>query len=286
MFTKWVKKVVLVCAVSLLGTLAIGCGGSGTPASTSGGSAATPSTATSASSDMLKTIQDRGYLIAGVKHDVPAMGQLRPGGLEPEGFEIDLMKALAKKIFGDENKIKLEKVESKTRISMLQNGQVDIVAGTTTITEERKQQVDFSDVYFLAGQSLLAQKGGSVQSVNDLKGKVVATVQGSTSAMNIRQMAPDAQVLEFPTYTEAFLALKQGRTDAMTTDNSILMGFAANEPDYELMGGPFSQEPYGLAFQKGHPEWVKYCNDFLKEMKDSGKYAELYKKWFKAEPPK
>lgn len=286
MLKKFAKGIAMICTAALLGTLAAGCGGGSNPPAAPSAAEKKDTPAQQATGDYIKKIKDRGYLIAGVKNDVPLFGQLKPGAKEPEGFEIDLMKELAKKMFGDETKVKLEKVESKTRIPMLQNGQIDIVAGTTTITEERKKQVDFSDVYFMAGQSLLVKKGSPIQSVTDLKGKSVSTAQGSTSAKNIREKAPDAKVLEFPTYTEAFLALKQGRADAMTTDNSILLGFAAEDPNYELVGGLFTDEPYGLGFQQGHPEWVKYVNDFFKEIKANGKYAELYKKWFKQEPPK
>ncbi|MHB8984340.1 MAG: ABC transporter substrate-binding protein [Eubacteriales bacterium] len=233
----------------------------------------------------MDTIKARGFLIAGVKNDVPLFGQLKPGATEPEGFEVDLMKELAVKIFGDPSKIKLEKVESKTRIPMVQNGQVDIVAGTTTVTDERKQQVDFSDVYFKAGQSLLVKKDGPIKSIEDLKGKKVSTAQGSTSVKNIRAKAPDAEILEFTTYTECFLALEQGRVDAMTTDNSILLGFAKDDPNYVLTGGLFSDEPYGLVMQKGHPEWVQFVNDWLKEIQKNGKFAEIYKKWFGEAPP-
>ncbi|MTV48857.1 transporter substrate-binding domain-containing protein [Heliobacillus mobilis] len=275
MLKKWAKRVALVCSIVLMGTIATGCGSSSSAPTSSG-----------QSGDYLQTIKNRGYLIAGVKNDVPLFGQLKPGAQEAEGFEVDVMKELAKKIFGDASKVKLEKVESKTRIPMLQNGQIDIVAGTTTITEERKKQVDFSDVYFLAGQSLLVKKGSPVKSINDLKGKKVSTAQGSTSAKNIREKAPGAEVLEFPTYTEAFLAVKQGRADAMTTDNSILLGFLQEDTNYELVGGLFTEEPYGFGMQKGHPEWVQYVNDFIKELKANGKYAELYKKWFKQDPPK
>ncbi|MBM7868182.1 transporter substrate-binding domain-containing protein [Heliobacterium gestii] len=282
MFKKWTKGIALCCTAALLGALAVGCGG-GAPA---GGEKKPAETQTQASGDYIQTIKNRGYLIAGVKNDVPLFGQLKAGADKPEGFEVDIMKELAKKLFGDESKVKLEKVESATRIPMLQNGQIDIVAGTTTITEERKKQVDFSDVYFMAGQSLLVKKDSPIKSVTDLKGKSVSTVRGSTSAKNIREKAPDAKVDEYATYTEAFQALKLGRAEAMTTDNSILMGFATDEPDYVLVGGLFTEEPYGFGFQKGHPEWVKYVNDFMKEMKANGKYDELYKKWFKQDPPK
>lgn len=275
-------KMKKLMAVALAGILSLGllagCGG--------GGEQKQGENKQSAPAGKLEQIKERGKLIAGVKYDVPLFGMLNTQTNQVEGFEIDLMKELAKKIFGDESKVEFVKVESKTRIPMLQNDQVDIVAGTMTITEERKKQIDFSDVYFEAGQSLLVKKGSPIKSVDDLKGKKVSTVQGSTSAKNIRAKAPEAQVLEFPTYPEAFLALQNGRADAMTTDNSILLGFAKQDPNVELVGGLFTSEPYGMGFKKGNDDFVKFVNEWLKEMKDSGKYAELYKKWFNEEPPK
>lgn len=274
------KKLIALAFAGILSLgLLAGCGGGGEQKQAENQPAA-------GQAGKLEQIKQRGKLIAGVKYDVPLFGMLNTQTNQVEGFEIDLMKELAKKIFGDESKVEFVKVESKTRIPMLQNDQVDIVAGTMTITEERKKQIDFSDVYFEAGQSLLVKKGSSIKSVDDLKGKKVATVQGSTSAKNIRAKAPEAQVLEFPTYPEAFLALQNGRADAMTTDNSILLGFAQQDPNVELVGGLFTSEPYGMGFKKGNDDFVKFVNDWLKEMKDSGKYAELYKKWFKEEPPK
>lgn len=273
------KKVLVsaMVAVMSLGLLA-GCGSSDTKT----GADSQPK----AEATKLDNIKAKGKLIAGVKYDVPLFGMLNTQTNKVEGFEIDLMRELAKKIFGDENKIEFVQVQSKTRIPMLQNDQIDIVAGTTTITEERKKQVDFSDVYFEAGQSLLVKKGSSIKSVADLDDKTVSTVQGSTSTKNIREKAPSAKVMEFPTYPEAFLALQNGRSDAMTTDNSILMGFAQQDANVELVGGLFTAEPYGLGMKQGNAEFVQFVNDWLKEIQDNGKYNELYKKWFKEDAPK
>lgn len=273
------KKVLASALVAMLSIgLLAGCGGGETKTGAEGQK--------QAEAKMLDTIKSRGKLIAGVKYDVPLFGMLNTQTNQVEGFEVDLMKELSKKIFGDENKVDFIKVQSKTRIPMLQNDQIDIVAGTTTITEERKKQIDFSDVYFEAGQSLLVKKGSAVKSVADLNGKTVSTVQGSTSAKNIKEKAPGAKVMEFPTYPEAFLALQNGRSDAMTTDNSILMGFAQQDSNVELVGGLFTSEPYGLGFKQGNPEFVQFVNDWLKEIKANGKYDELYKKWFKEDAPK
>lgn len=279
------KTLAIILAGLLAMTMLAGCGGSTEKQETTDqtqGDQSTPKT----EATKLDKIKERGKLIAGVKYDVPLFGMLNTQTNQVEGFEIDLMKELAKKIFGDENKVEFVQVQSKTRVPMLQNDQVDIVAGTMTITDERKQQIDFSDVYFQAGQSLLVKKDSPIKSIEDLKDKRVSSVQGSTSVQNIKEKAPGAKIVEFPTYPEAFLALQNGRADAMTTDNVILTGFALKDPNTHLVGGLFTSEPYGLGFKKGNDDFVQYVNEYLKELKDTGKYNELYKKWLKEDAPK
>ncbi len=170
---------------------------------------------------------------------------------------------------------------------MLQNGDIDAITATMTITDERKKEVDFSDVYFEAGQSLLVKKGSSIKSTEDLgKGSKVLAVKGSTSSQNIRKKAPDASVLEFENYAEAFTALKAGQGDALTTDNAILYGMADENKQYQLTGETFTDEPYGIAVKKGQSGLVKEINASLKKMKADGRYEKIYKKWIKEEPAK
>ncbi|MWV45899.1 transporter substrate-binding domain-containing protein [Paenibacillus sp. HJL G12] len=232
----------------------------------------------------LEAIKARGKVIAGVKYDTKLFGLKDPATGKVEGFDIDIAKALAKKILGDENKVELKEVTSKTRIPLLQNGDIDLIVATMTVTEERKQQVDFSDIYFKAGQSLLVKKGSPIQGLQDLKGVKVLTVKGSTSAKNIREKAPDANVLEFENYQDAFTALKAGQGEVLTTDNAILLGMQQQDPNYVLVGGNFTDEPYGIAIKKGDAEFVKEVNDLLKEMKSSGEYDKLYEQWMGVKP--
>jgi aspartate/glutamate/glutamine transport system substrate-binding protein len=230
----------------------------------------------------IEKIKKRGKLVVGVKYDTNLFGYKDPSSGKVEGFDVDIAKALAKKILGDENKVELKEVTSKTRIQMLKNGDIDAIIATMTITEERKKQVEFSDVYFAAGQSLLVKKGSSIKSVEDIKkGTKVLAVKGATSVANIKEKAPEAEVLEFENYAEAFIALKSGKGDALTTDNAILYGMAAQDPNYEVVGGTFTDEPYGIAVKKGDKEFVNYINDFLKEIKDSGEYDKIKEKWIK-----
>ena len=204
-----------------------------------------------------------------MKNDTRLFGLKNPSTGEVEGFDIDIAKALAAEILGDENKVEFKEVTSKTRMALLNNGDIDAIVATMTITEDRKKEVDFTDVYFDAGQSLLVKKGSDIKGIDSLKGKTVLAVKGSTSSINIREKAPEAQVLEFENYSEAFAALKSGQGDALTTDDSILYGMADEDPSYELVGGTFTEEPYGIAVKKGNTEFVEELNKALKSLKDS-----------------
>lgn len=235
--------------------------------------------------DTIAAIKERGKVIAGVKYDTRLFGLKDPVSGSIEGFDIDMAKALAKKILGDETKVELKEVTSKTRIPLLQNGQIDIIIATMTITEERRKEVDFSDVYFNAGQSLLVPKGSSITSIDSLTpDTTVLAVKGSTSVTNIKEKAPDAKVLEFENYQEAFTALKSKKGDALTTDNSILLGMMQDDPNFEMVGGNFTDEPYGMAIRKGDQKMVDTVNEMLKEMKDSGEYNTLYEQWLGTTP--
>ena len=232
------------------------------------------------SKSALETIKANDKIVWGVKNDTKLFGLKNPSTGEVEGFDIDIAKEITAIILGDASKVEFKEVTSKTRIPLLNNGEIDAIVATMTISEERKKEVDFSDVYFEAGQSLLVKKGSPIKSIEDLDAstKVIA-VKGSTSAQNIREKAPDAQVLEFENYAEAFTALKAGQGDTLTTDDSILYGMASEDSNYELVGGQFTEEPYGIAMKKGSDDLVEAVNDALAELKENGKYDEIYKKW-------
>lgn len=234
----------------------------------------------------LDKIKERGKLVVGVKYDLNLFGLKNPQTGEVEGFDIDIAKGLAKKILGDENKIELKEVTSKTRIPMLNNGEIDAIIATMTITEERKKEVDFSDVYFMAGQSLLVKKDSNINGIADVnkKGVTVLTAKGSTSAQNIRAKAPEATVLEFENYAEAFTALKAGQGDALTTDNALLFGMAKQDPNFRVVDETFSKEPYGIAVRKGDKELLDVINEYLKEIKANGEYDKIYEKWIGEKP--
>ncbi|MFX3623350.1 MAG: glutamate ABC transporter substrate-binding protein [Ectobacillus sp.] len=242
-------------------------------------------TSTEPAKNALEQIKKRDKLIVGVKYDTNLFGLKNPSTGKVEGFDVDVAKALAKDLLGDEKKVELKEVTSKTRIPMLKNGDIDMIIATMTITEERKKEVDFSDVYFKAGQALLVKKGSPIKGIEDVKkGVKVLAVKGSTSSQNIRAKAPEATVLEFENYSEAFTALKAGQGDALTTDNSILYGMQKQDPNYQIVGDIFTDEPYGIAVRKGEKELVDAVNKFLKKVKENGEYDKMYEKWIGENP--
>ncbi|MFC4777361.1 glutamate ABC transporter substrate-binding protein [Paenibacillus sp. GCM10023252] len=234
----------------------------------------------------LDAITERGKLVVGVKFDTKLFGLKDPGSGEVEGFDIDIAKAIAAKLVGDESKIELKEVTSKTRIPMLNNGEIDLIVATMTITEERKKEVDFSDVYFKAGQSLLVKKGSSIRSIEDVtKDTKVLGVKGATSIKNIEDRVEGLRVQQYENYQDAFTALKAGQGEVLTTDNAILFGMTKQDPGYEVVGGTFTDEPYGIAMKKGSAALNEKVNEVLSDLKTSGEYDKIYEKWIGEKPP-
>jgi putative glutamine transport system substrate-binding protein len=237
-------------------------------------------------------IQQRGQLIVGVKYDTPPFGSLNPINNQVEGFDADLARELARALFGDETKVRFDEAVSRNRIPFLQEDKVDVILSTMTITDERRQEIDFSDPYYIAGQSVLVRKGSPIQGVDDLNGRTVASAQGSTSERNVRERAPGANLLLFPAYAESLAALKDNRADAVSTDDTILMGMILKDPELQMVGGLFTEEPYGAGIKKGRPEFLAFVNRVFDDAKASGRWTELYRKHiaplsgFVADPPR
>jgi putative glutamine transport system substrate-binding protein len=227
----------------------------------------------------LRTIQDRGRIVIGVKYDVPTFGYLNPRNNQLEGFDVDLGKAIARDVLGSDTKVEFREAKSADRIPFLTAGQVDLVLSTMTANEDRAQQIDFTDAYYIAGQSLLVKKDSTITGTRDLGGKTVCSVTGSTSEQNIRQKAPQAQVVLFGTYSECVQQLDTGRADAVTTDDIILLGYVKEKPDqYKVVGGQFTIEPYAGGVAKNSPELLKAVDDAIKKMKTSGEWKQIYER--------
>jgi len=231
----------------------------------------------------LSAIKERGRLVVGVKYDVPTFGFLNPATNVVEGFDVEIGKAVAQRIFGNADAIEFKEAISRNRIPYLNDGVVDVIFSTMTANEERAGQIDFSDCYYVAGQSLLVPVDSDITNIGDLSGKTVGTVQGSTSEQNIRAKSPQATVELFGTYSEAVQAMQSGRVQAVTTDDIILYGFARQNPDrFKVVGGQFTQEPYAAGVKKGNTELLNEVNGAIRDLKQSGKWSELFKQWVSA----
>jgi putative glutamine transport system substrate-binding protein len=239
-----------------------------------------------ADDNSLDAIKKRGTIKIGVKYDAPPFGSLNPQTNQVSGFDVDIARAIAKKILGSPERVELVQVKSDNRIPLVQNGDIDAFVATATITPARMKTIDFSNVYYRAGQSLLVKKNSPIKSYKDLDGKGVCSVQGSTPEQTIRRLVPKANVVTFETYPECLTALRGGRVDAVTTDNVILGGFEAQDPsNLDLVGGLFTFEPYGIGIRKGNASLTKAINDVLADLKKSGEYAKLHEKWLKKPLP-
>ena len=239
-----------------------------------------------AQQDTLEKIKSSGVLTIGTRTGSPPFAYINKSN-EWVGFSIDLVDVLIKpeieKAVG--KSIKIEKKEStpQTRIPLLTSNSVDLIAETMTDTPQRREQVDFSLTFFYTGAQFLVKKGSPIHGVNDIAGKRIASQQGSTNAKIIREKYPQAQLREFPDQPAAFQALVQGQVDAYTNDGIQLAGLKAKAPnpsDWEVVGDFYSEEPYGMAMRKGDAKFKAAVDAGLKKGFESGKYFEVYDKWF------
>lgn len=224
-------------------------------------------------------IRARGYLIAGVDQSTYHFGFLNPLDGKIEGFDIEMVRAVAAAIFGNPNKIEFKAISDAQRIPEIQAGVVDIVAHTMTINCARLQQVDFSTVYYDAGQRVLVEANSPAKSIADLGGKKVCATTGSTSITNIKAAPSHPIPVAVPFWTDCLVLLQQGKVAAISTDDSILAGLAAQDPWTKIVGRRFSSEPYGLAISKQHPDFVRFVNAVLQQLRTDGQWAASYARW-------
>jgi polar amino acid transport system substrate-binding protein len=230
--------------------------------------------------DTVTQIKTRGKLLAGVKFDTPPFGSLDEKN-EPVGFDLDIVRKIAERIGVP---VEFVKVTSPTRIPLLVSGNVDLSAASMTHTQERDKTIDFSITYYTGAQSLIVPKKSSIRSIKDLTGKQVSVQQGTTLEKNIAQAAPGAKIVAFKDYNSAWLALVQGRVDALTGSLNILQGFSKSNADFIILPDRFSVEPFGVGVRQGDSSLRDVINFTLQDMWTSGEYAKLYMKWFGVEP--
>jgi glutamate transport system substrate-binding protein len=221
-------------------------------------------------------LQDKGEIVIGVKFDVPPFGFKNPQTGEVEGFDVDLGKAIADKL-GVQPKF-IEAI-SDNRIPFLQDGTVDLILSTMTITKERNQEIDFSEPYYIAGGRVLVPQDSDIKGVEDLGGRRVCTARGSTYQESIQAQAPDAQLRLIDTYSECFELIQDGAVDAVSTDNVILTGMIVQDETLKMVGEEFTTEPYGAGIARGDTEFKQFVDETIAEYKEDGRWEETYQEW-------
>ncbi|RGE20729.1 glutamate ABC transporter substrate-binding protein [Leucobacter sp. wl10] len=219
-------------------------------------------------------LQNAGKITIGTKYDQPLFGLMNPGTNQPEGFDVEIGKLIASKLGLSDKQIQWKEAVSANREPFIQNGEVDIVVATYTINDERKQVIDFAGPYYIAGQDLLVLQGNpeGIKGIEDVKGKQVCSVTGSTSEQNLQ--AAGVEVLATDTYSNCLEPLRSGQVVAVSTDNVILAGLAdQNQGEFEVLDNPFTEEPYGIGLKKGDQEFRNFINDVLEQSYEDGSWA-------------
>ena len=228
----------------------------------------------------IKAIIERGKLLVGVKADVPKFGYQELGG-EFEGLEIDLAKALAKKLLGDENAVAFTAVTAATRGPLLDTDELDAIIATFTIKPDRILQYEFSKPYFVDAIGLLVKKDSGIAGFADLNGKNIGVAQAATTRAALEAAATEKgytlNFLEFPSYPDIKAALDSGRIDCFSVDKAILMGYV--DDSVTLLPDSFASQPYGIAVKKGNLELNAAINALIAEMRASGELDTLVAKW-------
>jgi polar amino acid transport system substrate-binding protein len=227
----------------------------------------------------VEEIVRRGRLIAGVDQNTNLFGFRDPASGELQGFDIDIAREIARDILGDPAKVEFRLVTSPQRITALQEGSVDIVVKTMTITCARAEQIAFSTVYFDASQRLLVPKDSRITGPADLAGKRVCSVVDTTSLATIARVAPTAILVAVPNWDDCLVMLQQGQADAASTDNTILAGLAVQDPNLQIVGPSLEDEPYGVGVNRSQDDLVRAVNASLERMRRDGTWMSLYNRW-------
>jgi polar amino acid transport system substrate-binding protein len=224
-------------------------------------------------------IYQRGYLIAGVDQTTYLFGYRDPLNGQLQGFDIDLARSIAKAIFGDQNRVQFKAITSAQRIPVIRDGQADIVADSMTITCDRLKQVDFSTDYFDAGQQVMVPLDSTVRGIGDLGGKKVCAASGTTSIQTIAAQPSHPVAVAAPNWTDCLVMLQQNQVAAISTDNSVLAGLAAQDPQTKLVGPLFTFEPHGIAISQKAPDLVRFVNAVLEKLRTEGTWTAMYNHW-------
>jgi polar amino acid transport system substrate-binding protein len=228
-------------------------------------------------------IQKRGRLVLGTSQDTLLFSSYNPFTKTVEGFDVDMARQISKAIFGRPDRVYIKVIAYSDRVKQASGvdpkNEVDLVADTMTINCARWKDVDFTTVYYDAGQKVLVSKASKAKSIQDLNGQKVCAATGSTSYDNISTANPKAVAVRMPAFGDCLVAFQRGQVDAVSTDDVILVGLAAQDPYAKVIGDRFTDEPYGMAISKDHPEFTRFVNAVLAKVRADGTWTKTYTKW-------
>jgi glutamate transport system substrate-binding protein len=253
----------------------------GKDAAPSGGSNVSVSAAagvTLTGSPTFDRIKSRGTVVVGVKEDQPNLGFKDPTTNTYSGFDVEMARLVAAGLGFAPDRIEYKVIQSAAREQAISTGDIDYYVGTYSITDKRKEKISFAGPYFVAGQDLLVRKDDtSINGPESLAGKKVCSATGSTSIQRIREKFPEAQTVEFDKYSQCVEQLIGKQVDAVTTDDAILKGYAAQQPDkLKVVGKPFSEEKYGIGLPKDDKALRDKVNDLLTAAESGGQWKQIY----------
>ena len=267
-------RITLVAAAAAAALALAGCAGGGGGEGDAEEPADEPAATFEAGTTMAE-LSEAGAITVGTKFDQPLFGLVGPSGV-PEGFDVEIAKIVASELGISEDNIEWVETVSANREPFIENGQVDIVVATYTINDKRKEVVSFAGPYYMAGQSILVlADNDDIESEEDLVGQPVCSVTGSTPAAKLAEIG--AQPVLTDTYTNCLEPLRSGQVVAVSTDNVILAGLAAqNEGEFKVVGKPFTEEPYGIGLAKDDTDFRMWINDVLEKAYEDGRYEEAW----------
>ncbi|MFD0020708.1 glutamate ABC transporter substrate-binding protein [Streptomyces sp. NPDC058382] len=277
------RKVLAACAGLLLALLAAGCGKDGSPPAKGPKAGALPVYKVDTGfrlpdSRTWRQAKKRGYLRVGAKEDQPYLGEKDPATGVYSGFDIEIARMMSASLGFDPKTIRFRTIASANRETALQNGQIDYYVGTYTINDMRKKLVGFAGPYYMAGQGLLVRTDeNDIHGPQDLAGKTVCSAAGSTPYQRIAADYPKAHLVSYDTYSICVDNLLTFQVDVVTTDDAILLGFAAKAPDeMKVVGKPFSEEPYGIGVPRGDNALRSALNDALETNEKNGNWKKAF----------
>jgi glutamate transport system substrate-binding protein len=279
------RKRILAAGVATLALALTACGesktdvGGGTSGSTGSDAYEVVANPSFPAGSTMERLNKAGKIKIGVKYDQPGIGNKNPSTGKPEGFDIEIGKIVAGQLGLKPDQIEWVETVSKNRQPFIENGTVDIVVASYSITDKRKEVVSFAGPYYITGQDLLIRKedAATITGPESLAGKTVCSVTGSTPLAKLESEYKQAKTQAYATYTECVDKLETKGVDAVSTDGAILLGYAAKNPDQlQVVGKPFSTEKYGIGLKKDDSAFREFLNTALEKSFSNGAWKKAY----------